>query len=85
MHLSSPHHVCLVINAATASPFAQPKEMFVHLSPDRRLCSSIGRTHFEIWPVEGERSWFWGKEKRLGTQDMPRQGWWMEDMRIQDP
>ncbi|CAK9099106.1 unnamed protein product [Durusdinium trenchii] len=40
-------------------------EMFVHLSPDRRLCSSIGRTHFEIWPVEGERSWFWGKEKTL--------------------
>eukprot|EP00435_Cladocopium_sp_Y103_P022916 s2919_g5.t1 len=42
-------------------------ELFVQLVPDRRLCSSIGRTHFELWPLQDayrEGSWFWRTEKQ---------------------
>ena len=41
-------------------------EYFVQLVPDRKLCSSIGRTHFELWPQDSQRaegSWFWSTEK----------------------
>lgn len=34
---------------------------FVHCVPDRRLCSSIARTHLELWPTSG--GWF---QKSLG-------------------